>query len=448
MSTFKKTKKVLKTVPFDIFIYIASTREKFLLKKVNAEMKIKELKCYAELVVGIPYNLQRLQYLDEGDMLDDSDLRHNDVVSGATINLKLWRMWETLVAAVCRGAIDQVLKEGVTIDKAWQSLDPVSYRNKVSLAKERASVALFIAAHRGHINLIRTLTEHSEADVNMKTPFGRTPLHAASSQGHSNAIDLMLEKGASMDEVDVQGKSALAVAGQWGFKDSERHLFLFQWQTRAAKTKHRKPSKTLLMHQQFDSAYPTWLKGQHAQVYFCQTLPPGEFAGTGISAPRRKKIQEIRQLQYDSFVDDSPDERHHLPHIDNGSRHSTGEYGRPSPPRIRSVDRLTSSKSQGSSKSATFDEWLEDKKLKRQKQEQKEKEDKWRQEMERRNKRLAKMGGLKSFEDWKNSKTSKQTRDLPNAEKRRDDVVREEPGRKYSIGFERWLNRAGALDLY
>lgn len=107
-----------------------------------------------------------------------------------------------------------------------------------------------------------------------------------------------------------------------------------------------------------------------------------------------------------------------------------------------------SSKSQGSSKSATFDEWLEDKKLKRQKQEQKEKEDKWRQEMERRNKRLAKMGGLKSFEDWKNSKTSKQTRDLPNAEKRRDDVVREEPGRKYSIGFERWLNRAGALDLY
>ena len=107
-----------------------------------------------------------------------------------------------------------------------------------------------------------------------------------------------------------------------------------------------------------------------------------------------------------------------------------------------------SSKSQGSSKSATFDEWLEDKKLKRQKQEQKQKEDKWRQEMEKRNKRLAKMEGLKSFEDWKNSKNSKQTRDLPNAEKRRDDVVREEPGRKYSIGFERWLNRADALDLY
>ena len=101
MTSIKKKKKGLKTAPFDIYIYIASTGEKFLLKNVHAEMKVRELKCYAELVVGIPYNLQRLQYLDEGDMLDISDLRHNDVVAGASINLKLWRMWDSLVAAVC-----------------------------------------------------------------------------------------------------------------------------------------------------------------------------------------------------------------------------------------------------------------------------------------------------------------------------------------------------------
>lgn len=446
MSTFRKTKKGLKIASFDIFIYIASAGEKFLLKKVHPEMKIKELKCYAELVVGIPYNLQRLQYLDEGDMLDDSDLRHNDVVSGATINLKLWRIWDTLVAAVCRGAVDQVLLEGVEVDKAWESLDPVSYRNKVSLAKERASVALFIAAHRGHTNLIRILTDNTDADVNMKTPFGRTPLHAASSQGHSNAIDLMLEKGASMDEIDVQGKSALMVASQWGFKDSERHLFLFQWQTRAAKTKHRKPSKTLMMHQQFDSAYPTWLKGQYAQVYFCQTLPPGEFAGTGFSAPRRKPMQETGQSKYDSFVEETFEDIHHLPPINNGSRNSTGGSVRQVLPHVSSMDRLTSSKSQGSSKSATFDEWLEEKKFKKQKQLQKEREEKRRKEMEQKSKRLAKMGGLKTFEDWKTAK-SKQTKDLPSMEKKRDDIVREEPGRKFSIGFEHWLNRTGALDL-
>lgn len=317
MTSIKKKKKGLKTAPFDIYIYIASTGEKFLLKNVHAEMNIRELKCYAELVVGIPYNLQRLQYLDEGDMLDDSDLRHNDVVAGATINLKLWRMWDSLVAAVCRGSVDQVLKEGVVVEKAWESLDPLSYKNKVSVAKERASVALFIAAHRGRNNLIKSVIDNGEADVNMKTPFGRTPLHAASSQGHSNAIDLMLEKGASMDEMDVQGKSALMVASQWGFKDSERHLFLFQWQTRAAKTKHRRKSKSLMMHQQFDSAYPTWLKGRYAQVYFCQTLPPGEFAGTGISAPRRRAVGEANQLQ-DSFLEQSSSDlrEHKLPPID------------------------------------------------------------------------------------------------------------------------------------
>lgn len=317
MATLKKKKKGLKTVPFDIYVYIASTGEKFLLKNVHAEMKIREFKCYAELVVGIPYNLQRLQYLDEGDMLDNSDLRHNDVVAGATINLKLWRMWDKLVGAVCRGSIEQVLQEGVVIEKAWESLDPVSYNNKVAMAKERASVALFIAAHRGRINLITSLIENAEGDVNMKTPFGRTPLHAASSQGHSNAIDLMLERGASMDETDVQGKSALMIASQWGFKDSERHLFLFQWQTRAAKTKHRKRSKTLMMHQQFDSAYPAWLRGKYAQVYFCQTLPPGEFAGTGISAPRRKPPQQSSQLQNDSFLEQSSNDLHHLPPIDD-----------------------------------------------------------------------------------------------------------------------------------
>lgn len=309
MATSKKKKKGLKTAPFDTYINISCTGEKFLLKNVHAEMKIRELKCYAELVVGIPYNLQRLQYLDEGDMLDDSDLRHNDVVAGATINLKLWRSWDNLVAAVCRGTIDQVLKEGVALEKAWESLDPTIYRNKVSIAKDRASVALFIAAHRGRINLIRSLIDNTEADVNMKSPFGRTPLHAASSQGHSNAIDLMLEKGASMDEIDVQGKSALMVASQWGFKDSERHLFLFQWQTRAAKTKPKRRSKSLMMHQQFDSAYPTWLKGKYAQVYFCQTLPPGEFAGTGISAPRRRAVEPGNQLQYEeSFLEQSSDE--------------------------------------------------------------------------------------------------------------------------------------------
>ena len=105
------------------------------------------------------------------------------------------------------------------------------------------------------------------------------------------------------------------------------------------------------------------------------------------------------------------------------------------------------SKSRGSAKSTTFDEWLEVKKSKKQQQQQKEKEDKLRKQLEQENKRLARMDGRKSFEDWKNKK-AKQKLELPNMEKRRDDIIREEPGRHYSLTFERWLNRNGVLDLH
>lgn len=303
MALQKKKKKNLKPLPFDIYIKLAPTSERFLLKSVNSDMKIRELKCYAELVVGIPSNLQRLQYLDEGDMMDDSDLKYNDVVAGATINLKIWRNWESLVAAAARGDVDSVFKQDIVISKEWEKLDPLLYKSKVTVASDRAAVALFIAAHRGNSQLIRSLIDGAQANVNMTTPFGRSPLHVAASQGHSISIDTMLEKGAAIDEPDAQGKTPLMIASQCGFKDSERHLFLFQWQQRAAKIKSRKKNTSLMMHQQFDSNFATWFKGTQAQLYYCQTLPPGEFGGTGLSAPRRKPPLAQEGLQRRSTSD-------------------------------------------------------------------------------------------------------------------------------------------------
>ena len=112
------------------------------------------------------------------------------------------------------------------------------------------------------------------------------------------------------------------------------------------------------------------------------------------------------------------------------------------------ISFLFFSKSHGSSKSATFDEWLVEKKSKKHQKQQKEKEEKLRKQIEQENKRLARIEGQKSFEDWKNSK-SKQKLDLSALEKKRDDIIREEPGRHYSLSFERWLSRNhGTLDLY
>ena len=62
----RKTGTVQKHNYFTINIKLIDTMESFQLKQAYNEMKIKELKELAEFATGIPYNLQRLCYLDEG----------------------------------------------------------------------------------------------------------------------------------------------------------------------------------------------------------------------------------------------------------------------------------------------------------------------------------------------------------------------------------------------
>ena len=48
------------------------------------------------------------QFLLQGDLLDSSDVRANDIVPGALLNLNVWNMWQSLVEAAGTGDIDQV----------------------------------------------------------------------------------------------------------------------------------------------------------------------------------------------------------------------------------------------------------------------------------------------------------------------------------------------------
>lgn len=45
---------------------------------------------------------------DAGDLLNESDVRTNDIVPGATLQLRVWPMWTTLVEAVAQNDIEQV----------------------------------------------------------------------------------------------------------------------------------------------------------------------------------------------------------------------------------------------------------------------------------------------------------------------------------------------------
>ena len=50
-------------------VILKCTNEQFTVKKFPISMKIRDLKSFLEFVCGIPYNLQRLSYLDDGRTL-------------------------------------------------------------------------------------------------------------------------------------------------------------------------------------------------------------------------------------------------------------------------------------------------------------------------------------------------------------------------------------------
>ena len=285
----KKDKTTTKGSTFDIYLNLAITGERFSVRSVAAETKIRDLKIQVELVAGIPYHVQRLHYLDKSDLVDQSDLKHNDIVPGATIDLTPWKMWEDIVKVVVKGNLKEIMSLGLTMDKEWEKLDRAFYKHKVETAKTKLHVSLLIAAHRNNVELVSALIDLG-ADINYKTSMGRTALHLAASQGNSECIDMMLQRGACIEVTDVLGKSPVDTANAWGKKDSERHLFLYQWQTRASKTIASKGSP-LMMHQNYDSSLPTWLRGDYGQIYYANILPPGEFSGSVISAPRRKPVR-------------------------------------------------------------------------------------------------------------------------------------------------------------
>lgn len=54
----------LKSISFKVLL--KCTNEQFIVKKFPVSMKVRELKSLLEFVCGIPYNLQRLSYLDDG----------------------------------------------------------------------------------------------------------------------------------------------------------------------------------------------------------------------------------------------------------------------------------------------------------------------------------------------------------------------------------------------
>ncbi|KAK2144403.1 hypothetical protein LSH36_759g00002 [Paralvinella palmiformis] len=181
---------------FEIRVKIDPTGEAYPLE-ISNEMKIEELMSQLEFLTGIPIHIQKLWYLDEGDLPPKAVKRERGQL--------LW--------IVVKLVID------------------ISF-GKERRGNDRSLVALYMAAHRGRLNIVNRLLE-AGSEVNGMTPNGRTALHVAASRGHGDVMDTLLEHGATPDVVDMDGETPSSIAIKHGHKDCDRHLFMFRWQQRA-----------------------------------------------------------------------------------------------------------------------------------------------------------------------------------------------------------------------
>ncbi|XP_054701073.1 ankyrin repeat domain-containing protein 60 [Grus americana] len=221
---------------FSVQLRLAETNEIFSLPRCQDDLTLKKLKSHLELLTGIPLHFQRLQYLDEVDLPDESTFKDNDIVPGGTITMRIWRHdgWGQLVAAAAKGETAKLARLGVTEDCAGTTpyAELLGPEQKKEWAAHRAFVALFVASHRGHVETARFLLRHG-ADLHSETPLGRTALHAAVVTGQCDCIELLLSCGAQALAPDRGGQTAVSLARLWGQKQSERTMLCFQRRKRS-----------------------------------------------------------------------------------------------------------------------------------------------------------------------------------------------------------------------
>ncbi|XP_006896979.1 PREDICTED: ankyrin repeat domain-containing protein 60 [Elephantulus edwardii] len=217
---------------FALRVRLEETGELFHVTNCRSDMTVRELKEELDLVAGIPFNLQRLQYLDQGILMDDATLKFHDVVPGGIISLCVWHYdgWTDLVLASVEGDPSKLPSLGITEDSFYRTanserLEGVAWSKWTS---QRAFVALYVTSHRGHADAVKFLLEHG-ANCLRKTPVGRTPLHAAAATGHMDCIHLLINYGASINTKDAKGETPVTIAHRLKHRLIERQMFLTYW---------------------------------------------------------------------------------------------------------------------------------------------------------------------------------------------------------------------------
>lgn len=211
---------------FQIFIALPSD-DVCTLKGLSREMFVCELKSRVELKAGIPGNIFNLYFMNIR-LSDQDSLKVYNLKHGCIVRVKIEQNWISLFEACWRGDIYDVFENGVQfLDEEKLQGYNISVWNKLVI--QRATFALFISCHRGYLGLIMELINRGATDINGKTIFGRSALHVAAYQGFVGCVSLLLSEGAICNQIDIQGKTPLALASENGHVYCERRLWLYQW---------------------------------------------------------------------------------------------------------------------------------------------------------------------------------------------------------------------------
>ncbi|XP_033266222.1 ankyrin repeat domain-containing protein 60, partial [Orcinus orca] len=219
----------------DVFVMqvlLEDSGEVFRVTGCRSDMTVRELKEELDLIAGIPFSLQRLQYLDQGILMDDATLRCHDVVPGGIISLRIWHYdgWTELVLAAVEGDSSKLSCLGVAEDAFHRTTDSQHFDDKQwkKWISQRAFMALYVASHRGRSEAVQYLLEHG-ANCQGRSPVGRTPLHVAAAMSRLDCISLQLNYEASINDRDTKGETPMSLVCRLNHSQSRRWMFLFYW---------------------------------------------------------------------------------------------------------------------------------------------------------------------------------------------------------------------------
>ncbi|XP_067651952.1 protein phosphatase 1 regulatory subunit 12A-like [Haliotis asinina] len=214
---------------FTLFV-ILPTEDVCSLRNLASGVTVRELRCRLELMAGIPAQIYRLVCSDDVALHEEHRLvLDKNVWDGFIVRIQLHESWLRLFKAVLADDVDHVIHHGAVNFQNQKVASPGEEGKFKDIMRERGFVSLFVASYYGHLKMCQTLLSLG-VNVNGRTPFKRTPLHAAVSRDQDHVMDVLIQHGGSVDVKDAVGDTVEIVARKCFAKQCVRKLRVLKLQ--------------------------------------------------------------------------------------------------------------------------------------------------------------------------------------------------------------------------